>query len=495
MCKRHFNITAAKVFGTLLLGATTLIMASCNDFLDVRPKSEKVEDELFETADGFESAIYGVYGSLQASSALYCKDLYWGLTDCMAQDLDQNSTDDGTRSAERYDYENSYVKTRFANIWTGAYTSIGYANNVLKNLESRTKEELPLYNLYKGEMLAVRAYLHFDLLRLFCSTDQSKQGIPYTTTYTMQENAFRTVGETYELIINDLKEAEQLLSEEKDNIVYPRNNELYFKFQNYRETHCNYYAVLGMLAKVYWMKGDMENAAKYAVMVIDSGKFPLAEPSEIKDLFAGKLSPKETLWGIYSNTYNETANSYLYKYQSYFSYDPYTDDSGTTHLMPYDKVYSQDVTGIDQDYRKNWFKKGTGNVRCLKTVDYYTIEESQNVPSDWTTRISGITMLHVSELYLIAAEALLSTDYSKAVAYFNAETSSRGLPTLRSDVTLTKDMIFNEYHKEMFGEGQVWYNMKRLNKDITSNLDSKVIPASEDVYVIPIPQDELNYRD
>lgn len=493
MCKIHFNINTTKWLGTLLLGTMTL--SACNDFLDVRPKSEKVEDELFETADGFESAIYGVYGSLQASSALYCKDLYWGLTDCMAQDFDQNSTDDGTRSAERYDYENSYIKTRLANIWTGAYSSIGYANNILKNLEGRTSEELPLYNLYKGEMLAVRAYLHFDMLRLFCSTDSTKQGIPYTTSYSMQENEFKTVGETYQLIIKDLQEAAQLLSEEKDNIVYPRNNELYFKFQNYRETHCNYYAVLGMLAKVYWMKGDMANAAKYAEMVIESNKFPLAEPSEIKDLFAGKLSPKETLWGLYSNTYNETANSYLYKYQSYFSYDPYTDESGTTHLMPYDKVYEQDVTGIDQDYRKNWFKKGTGNVRCLKTVDYYTIEESQNVPSDWTTRISGITMLHVSELYLIAAEALLETNYAKAVEYFNAETNSRGLPSLRNDVTLTKDMIFNEYHKEMFGEGQVWYNMKRLNKNITSNLDSKVIPASEDIYVIPIPQDELNYRD
>ena len=493
MCKIHFNINTTKWLGTLLLGTMTL--TACNDFLDVRPKSEKVEDELFETADGFESAIYGVYGSLQASSALYCKDLYWGLTDCMAQDFDQNSTDDGTRSAERYDYENSYIKTRLANIWTGAYSSIGYANNILKNLEGRTSEELPLYNLYKGEMLAVRAYLHFDMLRLFCSTDSTKQGIPYTTSYSMQENEFKTVGETYQLIIKDLQEAAQLLSEEKDNIVYPRNNELYFKFQNYRETHCNYYAVLGMLAKVYWMKGDMANAAKYAEMVIESNKFPLAEPSEIKDLFAGKLSPKETLWGLYSNTYNETANSYLYKYQSYFSYDPYTDESGTTHLMPYDKVYEQDVTGIDQDYRKNWFKKGTGNVRCLKTVDYYTIEESQNVPSDWTTRISGITMLHVSELYLIAAEALLETNYAKAVEYFNAETNSRGLPSLRNDVTLTKDMIFNEYHKEMFGEGQVWYNMKRLNKNITSNLDSKVIPASEDIYVIPIPQDELNYRD
>ena len=46
----------------------------------------------------------------------------------------------------------------------------------------------------------------------------------------------------------------------------------------------------------------------------------------------------------------------------------------------------------------------------------------------------------------------------------------------------------------MFGEGQVWYNMKRDYSDIKSNLDSKVIPGNEDIYVIPIPQDEFNYR-
>ena len=54
--------------------------------------------------------------------------------------------------------------------------------------------------------------------------------------------------------------------------------------------------------------------------------------------------------------------------------------------------------------------------------------------------------------------------------------------------------IFNEYHKEMFGEGQVWYNMKRLNRDIQSNVELRTIPASENIYVLPIPVDEFNYR-
>lgn len=492
MYRTHFNKHIARLAFAMLIGTTML--TSCNDYLDVRPKGEKLEADQFSTAEGIEATIYGVYGSLQSSS-LYGKELYWGMTDIMAQDLNHNNESAGSVALSKYQYEtDDNLRSRFSNVWTTAYQSIGYANNVLKNLEQKSKTDFPLLNLYKGEMLAVRAYLHFDLLRLFCSTDQTKTGIPYTTTYEAKINEFKKVGEVYDLIIKDLLEAEQLLSEEKDVIVYPRNNDQYFKFQTYRETHCNYFAVLGILAKVYWMKGDMDNAAKYAQMVIDSKKFPLAEPTEVQDLFAGKLSDKETLWGLYSTSYVKTCQSFLYQYQSYQSYNPYTDASGATHPLPYDKVYSQDVDGAVQDYRMQWFDKGNQTVCLHKNVDYYTIGGRGNDPDNWSNRIDGINMLHVSELYIIAAEALLDKDYAKALSYYEAETASRGIPALRADQTLTKDMIYNEYHKEMFGEGQVWYNMKRLNKDIQSNTELRTIPASEDIYVLPIPQDEYNYR-
>jgi hypothetical protein len=97
-------------------------------------------------------------------------------------------------------------------------------------------------------------------------------------------------------------------------------------------------------------------------------------------------------------------------------------------------------------------------------------------------------------MYLIAAEAYLNSDYDKALKYFNAEITSRGLTSLRDD-SLTEDIIYNEYHKELFGEGQTWYNMKRLNKDIVSNYESRTIPANDDIYVLPIPQDEYDYRE
>lgn len=36
--------------------------------------------------------------------------------------------------------------------------------------------------------------------------------------------------------------------------------------------------------------------------------------------------------------------------------------------------------------------------------------------------------------------------------------------------------------------------MKRLNKDIQSNARSLTLPASDNIYVLPIPDDEYQYR-
>lgn len=465
-------------------------LVSCDDFLDVRPKAEKLERELFKNAQGYEDAIYGVYGSLQQRS-LYGKDLTWGVPEVLAQNL--YSSDPSVEKLAKYDYKsNEDLRTRLSNIWSCAYTSIGYANNILEQLNSKSPSSLPLYNYYKGEMLGIRALLHFDLLRLFASTDTEKQGIPYVTKYSYGVKPFYKVGEVYQFIIKDLLEAEELLSGDEDRIKYPHVNKDINAFLNYRETHFNIYAVRALLARLYWMKGDMTNAGKYAKSVIDSNVFPLVNETEIKDYLAGTLSPKETIFGVYSTSYISTCESYLYKFQSFHSYNPYYDGSGSTNPMSYDKIYRQDISSTTQDFRRDHFKVGAGIVTCLKLVDYYTLDK--NVQKARESLISGITLIHSSELYLIAAEAYLKSNYNLALKYFNDEIESRGLTPLTMNETLTNERIYNEYRKELFCEGQMWYNMKRLNKDIVSNMENRIIPANDNIYVIPIPEEEFEYR-
>ncbi len=474
------------ILGFLLALAST----SCNDFLDVHPKGEKVEDDIFKDSQGFEDAIYGVYGHM-ADNKLYGMDLVWGITEILSQNLSSDNPE--LVALSKYDYKtNESLRQRFTKIWTAAYTNIGYTNNVLKNLNKKSPDDLPLYDVYKGEMLAARAMLHFDLLRIFASTDRSKQGIPYVKTFDFSVKPFSSVGECIDFVISDLTEAERLL-ENMETMAYPRDDTQYLRFNRWRETHLNLYAVQALLARVYWYTGDNANAAIYAQKVINSQKFPLVDVTEIQTYLAGVLSPKETIFGLYSTTYLDFTTEYLYTWQSYKSYAPFDNESGSNYMLPWTAIYSMDITPTMQDFRKTHFRQQAKSpAKCLKLVDYLTIENN-NSPAR-PELISGISLIHSSEMYLIAADALLEDNYDLAFKYFNDEITSRGLTPLSNNETLTSERIYNEFRKELFCEGQQWFNMKRLKRDIISNAENRIIPASEDIYVIPIPEEEFEYR-
>ena len=57
---------------------------SCSNWLDVEPKSEIKGDVLFETEQGFEDAITGVY-ILMTDTRLYGKEMSYGFIEAVAQ--------------------------------------------------------------------------------------------------------------------------------------------------------------------------------------------------------------------------------------------------------------------------------------------------------------------------------------------------------------------------------------------------------------------------
>ncbi|MDE6377987.1 MAG: RagB/SusD family nutrient uptake outer membrane protein [Duncaniella sp.] len=471
---------------TLALGVST---TACSDYLDVRPSGEKVEGDLFDSPKGFEEAIYGVYGSM-ASTPLYGQDLLWGLTEIMAQDLACGSS--SMKALAKYDYENQYVRDRFSAVWTAAYKTVGYANNVIKNLRN-TGVSLEYRDVYMGEMLGVRALMHFEMLRLFASTDPASRGIPYVETWDFSVKPFLTVGKAAEKIEGDLLEAERLLAPVDEPLMkFPRDDNQYDKFMNWRETHMNVWAVRALLARLYFYTGQNDKAGVYARKVIDSQVFPLVDQTEVQDFIAGVLSPKETIFGVYAPKYIDTAKTLLYTFSSYQSYTPYDNVTGAIYSYPWQDVFNEDMASTSQDARIKHFREDVSLTKCFKLVDYIGIA---NNSVSTRSEISGVNVMRVAELYLIAAECLLDTDPQKALGYFNDEISSRGLTPLNPAVeTLTLDRIYHEFHKELFCEGQNWFNMKRLRKDFLSNEESRTVLASDDVYVVPVPVDEFEYR-
>ena len=57
--------------------------SACENFLDVKPEGEFLGDILFETSEGCEDALYGVYANL-GSTSLYGKTLSYYLPDILA---------------------------------------------------------------------------------------------------------------------------------------------------------------------------------------------------------------------------------------------------------------------------------------------------------------------------------------------------------------------------------------------------------------------------
>ena len=114
----------------------------------------------------------------------------------------------------------------------------------------------------------------------------------------------------------------------------------------------------------------------------------------------------------------------------------------------------------------------------------------------------NIKGMRLFEVYLIAAEAALHTgDADKAADYLNAIRCRAPRLAPATAATVSYDMILDERSKELFGEGQRFFDMMRMNRKVEFNDDFRDVPVTRRPktidrtfggIVLPIPQDEIN---
>ena len=171
-----------------------LSLGSCNSFLDIKPEGELIQDEQFKDVQGYRDAMYGIYASM-AQEELFGMMMNWGLVDVLAQQfgdeygLFADASEGWTASkyayikyASVYNYKDQRMEKQIESIWTKLYECISYVNNVIVNVDHEALNKDPDLKLIKGEAYAVRAFLHFEVMRLFCDnyrTNPEAGGIPY----------------------------------------------------------------------------------------------------------------------------------------------------------------------------------------------------------------------------------------------------------------------------------------------------------------------------
>lgn len=461
------------------------LFCGCNKWLDTRPQTLVAPDKLFSTEGGFEDAMYGVY-TIMASSSLYGDQLTMSFLDVLAQQYNcQSIPGHQYYQASVYNYQDVVVKMRIDNVWDTMYYAITNVNNILQQIDTKKEVFQPgNYELMKGEAIGLRAFLHFDLLRLFGASylsDPSRPAIPYIKRVSGNVSPLLTVSQVLDSVISELKKAQTLLASYKtvNYTYYDPANQSPNDWLNHRQSHFNYWAAEATLARALLYKGDKANALLHANNVINSGMFDFQTPERISDLADYTFIPEQVFAlskfnlrqqvDVYfrsPGTVNQNANQQL------------TNTYGNGGIV--DEIYEISSGGVsDIRYARLWNLSGTLYF-CSKFWQASGNPIFNNL----------VPLIRLPEMYLIAAECSAP---AMATGYLNKIRQQRGLSDLPDgmDATGIQNEIQKEYQKEFYAEGQLFYYYKRVN---SAQIRFTAITGSDRIYVLPLPDAELQYR-
>lgn len=467
---------------TILFAVLLLATTGCKKWLDVSPKTQVRERVLLETEQGYKDALIGVYIHLAGAPNGYGNNLTMGMLDAMGQRYNTSSTSHSFYRASRYEYTDVNVKTNITGIWANLYTGIANINNILTQIEEHKAVFTGnTYHMVKGEALALRAYVQFDLVRLFGVApivDGSRKAVPYPTTFGNSVYPLLTVNEVLDKCVEDLNQARELLSVDKT----VRTANVSDNFRAFTRNRMNYWAVKGLEARLWLYRGDKEKAMAAALEVINSGgsNFPFVSNVEAsRTTNRDRTYALEHLFALSAYRINDVVNNWF----------KVTTVNGTPTLFTSQSAINtlfETTSGGSSDIRFNYLYTLYGS--GYSTTKFWQDDIVQNAGTEYLRNV--VPMIRISELYYIAAEC--SNNPVDGVGYLNSVRINRGLNPLSTGISAPalETEILKEYKKEMYGEGQLFYHFKRRN---TARVDGSSINMSDATWAFPLPEDEVEF--
>lgn len=470
-------MNTVKKYFKVLVFLVPFIFSSCDKWLEVQPKAQVRDSDLFSTEAGFKEALAGVYTAL-TYEPLYGREMTFGLLGVLGYEWDFQASD--YNSDLLFDYPSSQLSlNRIDAIWNGIYNAISNDNKLIEEIDAkRSVFSTDNYEVIKGEALALRAFMHFDLLRVFgASFEESPQklSIPYYQNSSKDIQPQLRVNDVLDLVIKDLNAAAELLR--RDPLVTGRSISTVDDngYLINRTVHLNYYAVKGLLARVYLYKKDLNSAFQAANEVITANKFQ---------------------WIAQSNLINPDQADLVFSTEHLFSLNNVRLNS--IHENSFTATGGNNVFYISPENRKSYYDNATEDYRYLywfaptSTGSFYLNKYAQLTAAGWPASYRNkMPMIKLSEMYFIAAEALKSTDIAGAAKLINTVRTHRGLSETTIDPGNIDAVLSQEFRKEFIGEGQLFFYYKRKNLSRIPRATSFDIIALKG-YKLPIPVSEYN---
>ena len=283
-----------KTIKYLFLGALLSLTTACgNDWLDLEPTTKVPSDTAIENLTGMEASLNGIYDLMRNAYYYSGRMMYYG--DVTGDDAQAIET--GKRTSSYYFL--NYTKDNGPSThWSYAYKIIQDCNIILGSCDKLeiNEDDEDDFNDLKGQALALRGMALFDLTRFFgypyAKDNGASLGVPIVKEISDTESkpSRSTVAECYEAIINDLKDASELLS------------------GSFNKGKINKWATLALLSRAYLYMEDNTNAlatAEAAIKGAEGKKYALWTNEEYPNAWEKeyeKSAPGEYLFELVNLT-------------------------------------------------------------------------------------------------------------------------------------------------------------------------------------------------
>lgn len=511
---KRLNILSSAAV-VLTLGVST---ASCADWLEVKMEDQVMENVLFSDYEGFVTALNGVYLSLNDLYATTSArtSLATGVLDVLAQYYNVTVNNNHTcKMYATYSYGTSEFETVNNRVWQNYYTILANNNMVIEHCEGENTLTPQQRAVILGEALGLRAWLHFDLMRLYgpaYSDDPDADCIPFQGSSKRVIEPFSSSREIVEKISADLKRAEELLATydpivtEGVKVVATEDNGIAAYDMSFRQLRFNYYAVKLLQARVALWTGDKASAYDIAKRQLidkaageDLNVFPWATKAQVQA--QGKpdnLFSSEVIFSIYhskrpdifTGMFSSSLNALTYRLTFVG-----TNMGDSKILSFYDDPNDlrRGQWSVAEPNENDIENAGENSVSTSLVLEKYSDFKSGAQVDGTEVYRYMVPMMRLSEAYFIAAEC--ATDRGEARELLNKVRFARSCVDFEPEFDFDSSLTL-EFAREMIGEGQLFFFYKR--RGATQIMSGTEVGGWADMektfYIWPIPQSELDER-
>lgn len=443
-----------------LLGVLLVSFSSCKKLDDVQPTDTIDPSRAFRNVKDLDLGLLGAYAyldySLMGSNAIVSDEITVP---------DENTVSNTEAYRWLYNSGSGSVTSAFNDY----YIAIDRLNRVLAaipNVEA-TGADLALKQRYQGELLAMRAYSHLELLRAYASSyDNGALGVPYMkasiTGYPPRDK--------FEAVIANIKAD---LLEAKDLIPTSFTD----------KTRITRIAVAAIQARTALYERNWTEAVNYSTEVINA--IPLATRTQFPNIWKDSTDA-EVIWKLKRVGSDSRIGAFFFR-----------ETGGLVLYAPsFELINSFDQTNDVRYSSYITFNPNRGAGKSAYLIKKY-IGGDATAPGR-----ADVKLFRTAEMYLIRSEAQAELASATAGADLNTLRAARinaYTPEIFGSKEALISAIYQERFKELAFEGHRFFDLRRRNlpverlpEDAINAVGAVKLEPGQAQYAFPIPAREIS---